>query len=139
MTVPIGGPNISRTDSTRRYARFRVPGATVYFRLRGFLKYKVDEICPVLDLSRGGMAFATNSRVKPGKKLSIFLECSDRDARIELRGQVVYCLPHPGMDYQYHIGFAFDPFAGKGSNSAGSWEALAEIEQLYGADGPSSS
>ena len=129
---------MSRTHSARQHLRFWVPKATVSFSLRRFLDGKIDMTCPVLDLSKGGMAFASQSRIKPGKELLIFLACPDLDPPIEVRGQVIYCLPHPGMEHRYHIGFAFAPFVGMGSNSRDAWEALMELERLYGTDIPAS-
>ena len=121
---------MSLPPDRRRYPRFQVPGATVSYKLHGFSHRPFDEICPVLNLSKGGLGFQTNRQVKPGQQLTLIL--TSKAAPIHLQAQVVYCKPHPVMGHPYHVGVAFAPFgAGTGLNSHEALEALDQLEKTY--------
>ncbi len=114
----------------RRYPRFQVPGATVSYELHGFPHQPFDEICPVLNLSKGGLGFQTNRQLKPGHKLTLIL--TSKAAPIHLLAQVAYCNPHPVMGHPYHVGVAFVPFGvGTGLNSPEALAALDQLEKKY--------
>jgi Tfp pilus assembly protein PilZ len=115
----------------RQYPRFQVPGATVSYELYGFPQRPFEEICPVLNLGKGGLGFQTNSQLKPGRKLTVIL--TSKEAPIQLQSQVIYCVPHSGITDAYHVGVVFAPFVGKGCNSPEALEVLDQLEKEYAA------
>jgi Tfp pilus assembly protein PilZ len=116
----LGGKIMPTAANKRSCPRFRVPGATLSYR---------DEICQVMSLGRGGLAFSTNSRPKPGQKLSVLLTFSPEHAPIQLRGQVIYCIPNPNESNRYIIGLGFAPFSTRrGHNSPESYRILGQLE-----------
>jgi hypothetical protein len=63
----------------RRYRRFKVPGAEVKFKKRGLLFWvqAFSEPCPVINVSKGGMAFTCDKKLSDGKKLVVQLLIPD--------------------------------------------------------------
>lgn len=118
----------------RQYVRFQVPGAIVSDEPHGFLQRPSKEICPVLNLSKGGLGFETKSQLKSGQKLTVLLTSKEETLiqQIPLQTQVIYCIPHSGMPYDYHVGVVFAPFAGgKGCNSPEVLKVFDQLEKEY--------
>jgi hypothetical protein len=116
----------------RQHSRFRVPGATVAYHVTRLMRQPLQETCPVFSLGKGGLGFGSHNRIKPGQKLSLALNIPSELSQVELQAQVIYCIPHPGMNYRYHIGVAFAPFATtQGSNSPEALDLLDRLEETY--------
>ena len=91
-----------------------------------------DDICPVVDLSKGGLCFLTNKTVKEEKDISIFLRTSNNEDPIPIEGKVMYMMRNTGVSYQYRIGVQFKPFGKKeGFNSLEHLKRLDELEKNY--------
>jgi len=104
----------------RVHSRFEVPGA--------FISYK-EAICNLVSLGKGGLAFSTENHFRPGRKLSVLLTYSVKQAPIQLHGRVVYCISKPGRSNRYTVGISFAPFsAGRGNNSPESYEVIQRLE-----------
>jgi Tfp pilus assembly protein PilZ len=104
----------------RSCPRFQVPGASISFR---------DETFQLVSLGRGGLAFSTNDRLKPGQKLSVLLTFSGNRAPIQLHGQAIYCMPDPKESNRYTVGISFAPFSTRRDhNSPVSYRILRQLE-----------
>ncbi len=114
---------MSTVANRRSCPRFRVPGATLSYR---------DETCEVVSLSRGGLAFLRNDRLRAGQKLSVLLTFSLGHDPIQLHGQSIYCNQNPKEGNCYTIGISFAPFSKRpGHNSPESLRILRQLERAY--------
>jgi hypothetical protein len=114
--------------------RFSVPGATLSYRLHRFLRPDKDfvEVCPVLDLAKGGVGFLTNTWLRPRQKLLLFLTFAAGEAPIQLKAKVVYCIQSIETSRRNHVGVAFMPFApGRRHNSREALQALDRLEKIH--------
>jgi len=123
------------THSTeRKCGRFVIPGATITFTTAKFWN-KLDSVLersPVVDISRQGISFLTDTPPK-SRRISITLLYCEDEAPLHMLGQVVYVLPRgAGLSYRYRIGVAFDPFSKrKDQNSLEASNKLYELERIY--------
>lgn len=107
-----------------------IPGATIAYFLHGqqIRGSGSSECYPIFDLSRGGMAFLSDSPLKPGRRISLFLKRLHTNDALRLEGEVVYSLALEIADYSYRIGVRFVPFAVReGCNSPETLEALSKL------------
>lgn len=111
---------MSTPTPKRSYPRFQVPGAV--------LSYK-EKTCQLVNLSRSGLAFSTNNRLKSGQKVSVLLTFSAEHAPIQLQGRVIYCIADPKVSNRNTVGISFTPFSvGRGYNSPDSYKVLKQLE-----------
>ncbi len=109
----------------RRCRRFHVPGATVFFA-----PYEAPH--PVLTLGRGGLGFASDNRIEPGREISLILNIPTEHIKVELLARVAYCRAISGASSPYRIGVAFAPFdMDKGCNPQDLLELLVRLEKTY--------
>jgi len=116
--------------STRAEPRSIIPGATVAYILHGIgIREPSPPVhYPIFDLSSGGMAFLSDRPLKPGKRVSLFLNCVERKDELQLEGDIVYALASEIAGYQYRVGVRFIPFEAKeGCNSPEARESLAKL------------
>jgi hypothetical protein len=119
----------------RKAVRFNIPGATV--EVAGVasahaVPNQSAERCPVLDLSRGGLAFLTNAPLRQSR-ISLALVYSDEEEPIALEGRIVYAVPRGAqLSYRFRVGVEFAPFSHhKGHNSLQALSRLEKLEALY--------
>jgi hypothetical protein len=111
---------MSTAANKRSCPRFQVPGASISYR---------DETFQLVSLGRGGLAFLSNNRLKPGQRLSVLLTFSADRAPIQLRGQAIYCIQDPKDSDRYTIGVSFAPFSSRrGHNSPESYRIIRQLE-----------
>jgi hypothetical protein len=116
----------------RQHTRFSPPAATLVYEIHGLFGRRSREICPVLNLSKGGLCFRTNTGLKPGSMLLLTLTYAVEETPIRLFARIVYRIPHPGMNYRYHIGVVFMPFgSGRGCNSQEALQVLECLERRF--------
>ena len=125
------------SNPDRKCGRFVVPGATISCKDRGFWHWKgfaPEERSPVVNISRTGLAFLTDSPPKTNRVILLF-SFSEKEEPISLEGRVVYSLPRGnGLAYRYRVGVEFSPFsARKGHNSLVSLGVLEYLEKTHGA------
>jgi len=116
--------------NSRAEPRRVIPGATITYALQGQETRRSGSTgpYPIFDLSRGGMAFLSDSPLKPGRRISLFLECLAGDDALRLEGDVVYSLAVEKTSYSYRIGVRFVPFeAREGCNPPESLELLTKL------------
>jgi hypothetical protein len=133
------GMNADAGAVGRKSIRFRVPGATVMIgqETSGHgAKRSLPERSPVVDLSKSGVSFLTDT-VPKLSRISILLIYSDEEDPLPLEGRVVYFVPRgSGLSYRYRVGVEFFPFSiKKGHNTIESLCRLERLASLYGSDG----
>lgn len=119
-------------DTNRQ--RLTIPGATVRYVLggRGILKSGYSNACPMINLSRGGLAFLASRPAKPGTKVSLIVSFSEKGEPLRLEGRIVYGVAVDIAGYQYRLGIKFQPFAMKrGCNTPEALETIARLERIH--------
>ncbi len=120
----------------RTCLRFRIPGATIgYKKDKPFMKKGedyIEEFCPVLDISRGGIRFLTQEILKYESKVSLKINIPGETSPMTLRGIVRWYSPNPGKSYKYQIGVQFLPYSEKkGQNNPASLTKITALEQKF--------
>jgi len=115
--------------------RFKIPGATVSYRKEGWLfkrKSFNEEFLPLLDLSRGGLKFSSQKRIKPGTKLYLQLSIPGERSPLILLGQVRWSARSKGGNYPYEAGVQFYVYGQKKSqNYPGNLVKIISLEQKF--------
>ena len=126
---------MTETSKERRaHPRFAIQGATVSYLIHGPEVREPDFPIsyPLMELSRGGMSFITESALKAESALSIFLSGLRIEETLRMTGRVVYCRASGIKPSRYCIGVEFRPFAKKrGCNTPESLEILKRLEKGY--------
>ena len=118
--------------NNRAEPRMILPGATVSFLLRGrgIRNAGFSNSCPLFDLSRGGMAFLSDRPSRPGRKVSLLLNCTEIKEKLRLEGYIVYAVATDMAGYQFRVGVRFMPFEAKrGCNAPEALHILAQLEK----------
>jgi hypothetical protein len=120
----------------RTCLRFRIPGASVsYKKDKPFLKKGedyIEEFCPVLDISRGGIRFLSQEILKYESKVSLKISIPGETIPMTLRGIVRWYSPNPGKSYKYQIGVQFFPYGEKkDQNNPASLTKIIALEQKF--------
>ena len=102
----------------RHCERFLIPGTTLYYRNKPGLfigtKYSEDYF-PVINLSRGGVKFLCNERLKPGQAVVIKMNIPGETQHPEIKSNIRWVSKNPEQSYRYQIGVAFNTY-GNGKN-----------------------
>ena len=119
----------------RTCIRFEIPGATLnYKREKTFLpegKY-VEEFCPVLDISRGGLRFLTQEDLKMNTMVSMQISLPGERIPLEMKGQVRWSAVNAGKSYKHQVGVQFNPYGEKkGQNYPGALVKIIALEQKF--------
>ncbi len=113
--------------------RFNVPGTTtsyVKIGLFGRRKKVVEEFCPVLDMSRGGIRFLTQKLLNFKSRIEINVSVPGERGPLTLIGRVVWASFNPGKSYRYQAGIKFSPYGGdKGQNDPDFLSRIIALEQ----------
>ena len=117
----------------RRCRRFEIPGAKAKFRKRGLLVsvQAFSEPCPVINVSKGGMAFICSKKLSTGKKLLVQLLVPN-ETPLSLK-----CIVR-GQEQVMGSGKKFTrielmPFGGRhGWNAREKLDVLRSLDQKYG-------
>jgi hypothetical protein len=116
----------------RTEARIILPGATVSILLRGRTIHDsgVPNSCPLIDISKGGLAFLSDRPLKLGRRVSLILRCTEITNTLCLEGRVVHTVASDIAGYPYRVGVRFMPFEAKrGCNSPEILEVLTQLEK----------
>jgi hypothetical protein len=119
----------------RTCERFKIPGATVSYRkdrkIFGNEEF-LEEFCPVLDMSRGGIRFLTHKPLD--FQIRVYLSISVPGERIPLtlKGEVRWSSFNPGKSYEYQVGVQFNPYGEKkDQNYPGTLVKIIALEQKF--------
>jgi len=127
-------------EHDRKSGRFVIPGATISLK-KGAGGHGKDELAiersPVIDISKGGVAFLTNEIPKLGR-VTLLLTYAEDEAPLRLMGTIVYFVSRgAGLRYRYRVGAEFAPFSTtKGHNSFESLVKLEGLGKAYGEKDP---
>ncbi|MBM4084509.1 MAG: hypothetical protein FJ272_06945 [Planctomycetes bacterium] len=117
----------------RRCHRFEVPGAKVMYKKTGLLVMLkgYSSAYPVVNVSKGGLAFLCDQRHAVGEGLMTRL-LSPMEAPLDLGATVRWHARHAGSG-QTILGVAFAPFGHqRGWNSPDALDVLRRLETQYG-------
>lgn len=120
----------------RACIRFKIPGATINYQKESFLFKSVsfiEEFCPIIDLSRGGVRFLTQKSLKENSKVFLKISVPGERIPLTLKGVVKWVLPSEGKSYQYQVGVQFNPYGEeKDQNYPGNLVKIIALEQKFG-------
>ncbi len=123
----------------RTCVRFKIPGATVSYRTEKIFSSAGEnygeEFCPVLDLSRGGILFVCQEKLKPEAKIQMKVSIPGERSALKLKGVVRRVSPNPGKSYHYQIGAQFFPYGEKkDQNYLGNLVKIISLEQKFSSE-----
>lgn len=116
----------------RHCHRFEIPGAYIRYQKKGVWAKMLNNLSgrrAMVDISKGGLCFEDNGKIKIGDKVTIYLYLP-HGACWPIKGDVVW---KTGEDCSgYYVGVQFAPFAsGLGYNPPETLEALRSLEELF--------
>ena len=118
----------------RTCRRFEIQGATVtYKQKKGYFQKEkiIEEHCPLLDISRGGIKIVGDIRLKIGSKTKFEIFFPDDKSPVFLKGIVMWSTINPGKSYKYQTGIQFVPFGQKrGYNNPRSLAKIVKFEKM---------
>jgi hypothetical protein len=119
----------------RSCVRFKIPGATVNYQKKAFLFAKpgfIEEFCPVLDISRGGIRFLTQKAIKPNSEVSLKISVPGERIPFTMKGIVKWSSLGEGKSYRYQVGVQFNPYGEKkDQNLPGNLVKIIALEQKF--------
>jgi hypothetical protein len=121
-------------EINRARRRLTIPKATVQYQAHRLWLRKTgySDQCPLVDLSREGLAFLADQVLKSGKQISLLLRIPGESEIPPLTGHIVYAVATGIAGYRYRIGIQFLPFAERrGCNSLKILEILVKVEKTY--------
>ena len=117
----------------RKCGRFEIPGGKAKFKKNGLLTVfrRFSKEYPVSNLSKGGIAFISEEKFRPGDKLMIRL-LAPNEAPLTLRSRVL-ANGQPDDSAFELVGVEFMPFGNrKGWNCMESLDVLRKLDEQYG-------
>lgn len=120
----------------RKCGRFEIPGATLNYKKKRFLFNQAsedEEVCPVLNLSLGGVNFLSHKILEKGGELTLRLFFPGKEtAPLIIKGKVNHSSLSTGKSYKYMHGITFHPYGErKGNNENSILEKLKSLEAIY--------
>ncbi len=99
----------------RSCIRFKIPGATVDYQKKSLFPKPgyIEEFCPVIDISRGGIRFLTQKAIKPETEVSVRISIPGERIPFTMKGIVKWSSPSQGKTYHYQAGVQFHPYGDK--------------------------
>lgn len=115
--------------------RFKVPGATINYvkiGLFGKRKSSVEEFCPMLDMSRGGVRFLTQKLLSFRSKVAVEIFIPAERQPLTFTGRVIWAGFNPGKSYKYQVGIKFDVYGEeKKQNNPANLTRIIGFEQRF--------
>ncbi|MDD8031438.1 MAG: PilZ domain-containing protein [Acidobacteriota bacterium] len=122
-------------EEKRLSQRFAIPGATVSYKKKRLIFRKNDfdeEFCPLINLSRGGMRFASREKLKTGTKLFTQLSIPGERSTLTLSGEVRWVSTGTSQAFPYQLGVQFNPYGkNKGQNYPGNLVKIIALENKF--------
>lgn len=124
----------------RSCVRFKIPGSTVSYKPEKFFsspsgQYYGEEFCPVLDISRGGILFICQQKMKEDARLYLKILIPGEHSPLKLKGIIRRVTPNPGKSYKYQIGIQFLPYGEKkDQNYPGNLVQIISLEQKFASE-----
>ena len=116
----------------RRCRRFQVPNAHTKYRKTGLLVLVrgMSKAYPVINVSKGGLAFLCDEAIKEGTAVEVQLIAPGEEP-LDLLGKTRWKGSPPGRE-DYMVGVRFLPFGSKDGNSSEALEVIRRLEDQYG-------
>jgi len=122
----------------RSCVRFHAPGATLCYRKKARFWRKgaySEDHYPVLDISRGGVKFLSNHRLKVGQSVEARIHIPETEQILKIAAVVRWVGKNPEASYRFQTGIAFAPYgSGKNDNPPELLERIRELEAAYAAN-----
>ena len=119
----------------RKCKRFTIPGATLFYKKRGFFFYKTkysENYFPVLDMSKGGASFLTNQRIKPGSAIIVKFTIPGIDSPLEISCTTRWIARNREESYRFQTGISFNTYGkNKNQNQLEILEVFNELEENF--------
>lgn len=131
---------MSEKDMEKRTCvRFKIPGATVSYKTEKLFantgQTYGEEFCPVLDVSRGGIQFVCQEKLKPETKIHLKLSVPGERSALKLKGIIRRVTANPGKSYNYRVGTQFFPYGEKkDQNYLGNLVKIISLEQKFSSE-----
>lgn len=99
----------------RSCVRFKIPGATLDYQKKSLFPKPgyIEEFCPVMDISRGGIRFLSQKPMKPETEVTVRISVPGERIPFSMKGTVKWSSPNEGKTYQYQAGVQFHPYGDK--------------------------
>ncbi len=118
----------------RTCVRFKIPGATVDYQRKTFLPKPgfIEEFCPLVDISRGGIRFLAQKPIKPETEVTVKISVPGERIPFTMKGIVKWSAAAEGKTYNYQIGVKFQPYGDKkDENLPQNMVKIMALEQKY--------
>jgi Tfp pilus assembly protein PilZ len=118
----------------RTCIRFKIPGATVNYQRKSLLPKPgfMEEFCPVLDISRGGIRFLTQKMIKPDSEVTLRISVPGERIPFSMKGVVKWSSPSEGKSYQFQVGVQFNAYGmDKDQNLPQTMVKIMALEQKF--------
>jgi Tfp pilus assembly protein PilZ len=118
----------------RSCIRFRIPGATVNYQRKSLLAKPgfIEEFCPILDISRGGIRFLTQKTLKPDSDVTLRISVPGERIPFTMKGIVKWSAPNEGKSYPFQVGVQFNPYGmDKDQNLPQNMVKIMALEQKF--------
>jgi len=119
----------------RACVRFKIPGATVSYQKKTMFFTKpgfIEEFCPLLDISRGGVRFLAQNLLKQNTEVMIKISVPGERIPFTMKGAVKWASPAEGKTYKYQVGVQFHPYGEtKDQNLPGNLVKIIALEQKF--------
>lgn len=118
----------------RSCVRFKIPGATVNYQRKSLIPKPgfIEEFCPILDISRGGVRFLTQKMLKPDSEVSLRISVPGERIPFTMKGIVKWSSPSEGKSYPYQVGVQFNPYGmDKDQNLPQTMVKIMALEQKF--------
>jgi len=118
----------------RTCIRFKIPGATVNYQRKSLLPKPgfVEEFCPIMDISRGGIRFLTQKVIKPDTEVTLRISVPGERIPFNMKGVVKWFAPSEGKSYQFQVGVQFNPYGmDKDQNLPQTMVKIMALEQKF--------
>jgi Tfp pilus assembly protein PilZ len=119
----------------RACVRFKIPGATVSYQKKVLFFAKpghIEEFCPILDISRGGVRFLTQNPLKENAEVVLKISVPGERIPFTMKGTVKWMSPSEGKSYRHQVGVQFYPYGEKkDQNLPGNLVKIISLEQKF--------
>jgi len=119
----------------RACVRFKIPGATVSYQKKSLFFTKpgfIEEFCPLLDISRGGVRFLAQNSLKPNTEVQLKISIPGERIPFTMKGAVKWASPAEGKTFKYQVGVQFHPYGeAKDQNLPANLVKIIALEQKF--------
>jgi len=130
MTIPSTTQRRSPLKK-RSCKRFTIPGTVLYYKNKPYFfgkgKYS-DDYYPVINISKGGLSFLSNQRLKAGTSLIVKIIIPGISVESEIIAVVKWISKNHEQSYRYQTGLAFSSYGDRKNQNPK--EILSFLENL---------